>query len=145
MLTMLTTKLLATVSITAILLHHVFFKRVEVDRRPVSLAALFAAAYFVTAAGFWHVREDDESLVCMLASAGLTWSCFVFSLWTSMLVYRAFFHPLHKFPGPFGAKLTKLWTLRKVIQSGLRWYQVLDELHEQYGDYVRTGQTEPSL
>ncbi|KKA24572.1 Benzoate 4-monooxygenase cytochrome P450 [Rasamsonia emersonii CBS 393.64] len=139
---MLTIQLLATVSITAVLLHHVFFKRVEVDRRPVSLAAIFVAAYFATAAALWRVRDDDEGLVCVLACAGLIWSCFVVSLWTSMLVYRAFFHPLHKFPGPFGAKLSKLWTLRKVVQSKLRWYQVLDELHEKYGDYVRTGPRE---
>lgn len=46
---------------------------------------------------------------------------------------------LHYFLGPFGAKISKFWALGKLIQSKAKWYQVLDQLHSKYGDYVRTG------
>jgi hypothetical protein len=66
-------------------------------------------------------------------------SCAVVSLWTNMLIYRAFFHPLNKFPGPFGAKLTKFWGFGKVIGSKIQYFKVAGKLQEQYGDYVRAG------
>jgi hypothetical protein len=53
--------------------------------------------------------------------------------------YRAFFHPLNDFPGPFGAKLSKLWAMGKVVQSNIKWYKVLEKLHVEYGDFVRVG------
>lgn len=65
-------------------------------------------------------------------------SSFFLTLTASILTYRAFFHRLRHFPGPFLAKLSKLWA---VFQSAkrLQYHQKLEELHKQYGDVVRTG------
>ena len=79
---------------------------------------------------------DFPVLKAALFAVVAFWSS-VGSLWTSMLIYRAFFHRLHKFPGPFGAKLTKLWHSK--VASNYKWYKDLDQLHTQYGEYVRTG------
>lgn len=60
------------------------------------------------------------------------------SLWTSILIYRSTsFHRLYSYPGPFSWRITKLaqaWHNRH-----LRGMDVLDKLHQSYGDYVRTG------
>ncbi|KAF2707633.1 putative benzoate 4-monooxygenase cytochrome P450 [Pleomassaria siparia CBS 279.74] len=66
-------------------------------------------------------------------------------IFTSTLVYRAFFHPLRQFPGPTGAKLSKFWTLWKVYKADQRWYLQVPELHKKYGDYVRTGPRELTI
>lgn len=44
-----------------------------------------------------------------VSSASLILSSYLAALFTSMTVYRVFFHPLRKFPGPFIAKITRLY------------------------------------
>lgn len=101
---------------------------------------LFAAPTLLTVG---LVRLGELSLAsAAFTSAALTISYLV-SLWTSMLVYRAFFHRLHAFPGPPGAKLTKFW---HVLQLGkCDNYKRLDKWHAAYGDYVRIGPNELSI
>ncbi len=59
------------------------------------------------------------------------------ALFSSMTVYRIFFHRLRKFPGPPVAAITKLWHVSKILD--LKQYLMLDKLRESYGDFVRTG------
>jgi hypothetical protein len=67
----------------------------------------------------------------------VTWWAYVASVWMSMFVYRAFFHRLGGYPGPFFARLSKLWFVSKL--GKLDNYKQLDKLHARYGPYVRTG------
>ena len=65
-------------------------------------------------------------------------SSYASSIFASMLVYRFFFHRLKYFPGPFLARTSKLyhaWQVRKSDQ-----YIFLEQLHQKYGDFVRTGE-----
>ena len=64
------------------------------------------------------------------------WS-FTLSLWTSMLIYRGFFHRLHAFPGPVGAKYSKFW--HTFAAADMHWYKTINALHKEHGDFVRTG------
>ena len=59
------------------------------------------------------------------------------ALYTSIILFRLFFHPLSKFPGPAFAKVTKFWHVSKVLDS--KNYLLLEKLYQQYGDIVRTG------
>ena len=59
------------------------------------------------------------------------------TLFTSITIYRAFCHRLHKFPGPFMAKVTKLWNVIMAMDSTN--FRLMDSLYHQYGDFVRTG------
>lgn len=53
------------------------------------------------------------------------------------VIYRRFFHPLAKFPGPFWASVTDVWNVREWI-SGQQPYR-LTALHGRYGPIVRYG------
>ena len=67
-------------------------------------------------------------------------STYSISLLLSITIYRTRFHRLRNFPGPFGAKVTKLWHVWKTRDS--KNYKLMEELHQKYGDFVRTGQFE---
>ena len=60
------------------------------------------------------------------------------SLFASMVVYRCLFHPLRTFPGPLGARVSKLWHAYHIQDS--KSHLLLDKLHQDYGDFVRTGE-----
>jgi tryprostatin B 6-hydroxylase len=65
-----------------------------------------------------------------------TWA-YLLGLWTSMIIYRIFFHPLRSWPGPFMARITqfhRVYSVRKLDQ-----FRYLQELHQKYGDFVRVG------
>ncbi|POS71640.1 hypothetical protein DHEL01_v209965 [Diaporthe helianthi] len=48
----------------------------------------------------------------------------------TLCIYRRFFHPLAKFPGPVAASLTEIWKWRSIL-SGRHPFD-LQELHEKY-------------
>ncbi|KAI9375056.1 hypothetical protein BJX61DRAFT_495481 [Aspergillus egyptiacus] len=75
----------------------------------------------------------------VLASVG-----FNTGLTTSIILHRAFFHYLHRFPGPWMARVTRLST---VMQSWERtqYHRELEKMHRQYGDFVCTGPREISI
>ncbi|KAI1381207.1 benzoate 4-monooxygenase cytochrome P450 [Hypoxylon crocopeplum] len=66
-----------------------------------------------------------------------------FGLFSSISIYRLFFHRLKGFPGPRIAALTKLWHVYKCRHS--RNHLELDTLHKQYGTFVRTGPEEITI
>ena len=70
-------------------------------------------------------------------------SCFLGGLYTSLIVYRAFFHPLNSFPGPYGARLSNFW-LSAQLKDG-QAYRKVAELHAEYGDFVRVGSSDLSI
>jgi len=79
----------------------------------------------------------DASAVSATITTG-----FFAGLFSSMLIYRMLFHRLGKFPGPFGARLSKFW---HIVQLGnCDNYKRLDRWHHQYGEYVRIGPSELS-
>lgn len=129
--------LFVTVALSGILAHHVFFKRFEIDTHPLLIFVLFLGGPSISSfvlRTYTTTYAESASLIGFLLVL-----CFLLSLWASILGYRAFFHPLRKFPGPFYAKLTKFWALSQAAKTHLKWYQVDHKLHLKYGDYVRTG------
>ena len=65
------------------------------------------------------------------------------TLFFSTSVYRLLFHRLRHFPGPFLAKLTKLYHASQIRNSDQ--YLFMERLHRKYGDFVRTGKISPSV
>ena len=75
---------------------------------------------------------QENTPVCLLFSI-----TYLVTLFSSIIVYRLFFSPLRGFPGPKIAAATKLWHVFKV-RDGTN-FKFLEEMREQYGDFVRTG------
>ena len=78
-----------------------------------------------------------------LISLRFTFVCFCiynFTLFTSISVYRQFFHRLRNFPGPHLARITKFWHVYHCLNS--QNHLLLDDLHNKYGRFVRTGPEE---
>lgn len=63
---------------------------------------------------------------------------YIISLFASILIYRLFFHPLRHFPGPRLAAASKLWHIFKCREC--KNFRVLEDMHHQYGQFVRTGE-----
>jgi cytochrome P450 len=61
----------------------------------------------------------------------------VFSYFASLAVYRLFFHPLSKYPGPWIAKITPWYDVYYAYKGDK--HLLFHQLHEQYGDFVRYG------
>lgn len=67
------------------------------------------------------------------ATLGAYWT----AIFTSITIYRVFFHRLRRFPGPLLAKTSKLYNAyRTTRENNFRW---LARLHNEYGSIVRTG------
>lgn len=121
------------------------FANLDIDKYPFPiLGTVFSIQWIIAlglqySGGIYHTFWAAQSIALLTVTVGLI------SLWANTLIYRAFFHPLNRFPGPYGAKLSKLWVLNKVVQSDLKLYQVADKLQKTYGDYVRTGPWELTI
>ena len=128
----------AVASGLGVLTHLGYFIRGEHHTQGIYILTTAALFPWISLYSLWHYA-DFSVLRAAAYSFAIEWS-FVISLWTSMLVYRIFFHPLKKFPGPLMAKPSKLW--HSIQASKLRWYKDAWDLHAQYGEYVRTGMSD---
>ncbi|OLL23908.1 Benzoate 4-monooxygenase, partial [Neolecta irregularis DAH-3] len=61
----------------------------------------------------------------------------------SLAIYRIFFHPLAKFPGPFLAKVTPLFHTYLAIRGDRHLF--FEKYHKKYGDIFRMGPNELSI
>lgn len=115
--------------------HHAYFIRGEhlLNIPPILSSALLIYIVSIAFRSTVLHRPVVESAVTVTS----LYAAFAGGLWSSILIYRVWFHPLHRFPGPFGLKLSKfyhLWSIR-----GLDQYRWLDALHKAYGPVVRVG------
>ena len=115
---------------------HVFYFRVgEHHMYPV----VYIQAFFAICVGsvlylsnFGGVpREEAISTISTLACSWLA------GVYSSLVVYRLFLHPLNGFPGPWQARIGNLWLSSKL--SNLDGYYLIDGFHKKYGKYVRVG------
>lgn len=117
-----------------VFLEVVVFSRHEWDRRAPRAAFAFCllfASVFITLKAFYGYSYFKSMLhSSVLASVLLT------GLFSSMIAYRLFFHPLKRFPGPLAARVTALWVVKENIPD-LLFYRKLRTLHQKYDDFVR--------
>ncbi|KAF1840748.1 cytochrome P450 [Cucurbitaria berberidis CBS 394.84] len=119
--------------LSAITLHELVLRRVEVDHLALPLIVTSSTIYWalVYYIGFF--------------SATVVTASFWIPLWLYIATYRAFFHPLKDYPGPLGAKLSSWWAVKQTWASNFHYHRVQQQLQKEYGDYVRTGPRELSI
>lgn len=125
-----------------VVLHLVAFRHGEWDLYTPHLLA--SAAIFDGIATFGLTRLSGGDSTSMLQSFGTVSSLFAVCLggiFTSILVYRALFHRLSRFPGPFFARLSNFYVTSLSVKK-FHLFEEIKELHEKYGDIVRVGQLE---
>ena len=141
--------------VCGIVLHHAAFRRGEWDMYGKSLITSTALLYTVTTAfvAIYGLADngyvyDNATSTASLPRASYTVSMLflvVFTgLFSSILIYRAFFHRLCRFPGPFSARLSNAYLTWKYCRSR-RLDLDVQRLHQKYGDVVRVGPRELSI
>lgn len=80
---------------------------------------------------------SSDGLVPGILASWAVCGSYLAALFTSMTVYRVFFHRLSRFPGPFPAKVSKMYSLW-LARNG-KTYQEIVDICDKYGDIVRTG------
>lgn len=118
-----------------VLAHHGIFIRGEWHMKVPEVIASHIALITVV---FCLLARHYGSLGIAITALELTCSCYFFALFTSMTIYRLFFHATSHFPGPKLAAITKLWHVFHTLDS--RNYLFLQKLHAEYGPFVRTGE-----
>jgi tryprostatin B 6-hydroxylase len=92
---------------------------------------------------FLNIYVAKETLGNAFVKSTQVAICYLIGLYVSLLVYRAFFHPLNRFPGPFGNKLGNLWFSTKLGNADA--YKKVLNLHKKYGPFVRVGSSDLSI
>lgn len=139
--------LITKVGVTAyfaigILLHLSLFRHGEWDAHSFTLLKVAAVVQCIL--GLFVHNVFHESLAASAQHVALWAGAAAAGLYTSMLVYRAFFHRLRQFPGPFLARLSTFYMTYLCFQRG-QIYRDVQAMHDKYGDWVRLGPTEISI
>ena len=134
-------QLLPIIAAAAGLLSHVcYFNRGEHHFYGIRYLQAFIATFVLAVLALYQQGKTlDEALTQVIPIS----SCYLAGLYASLIVYRAIFHPLNKFPGPFGARISKLWLSARLKDADA--YRKVHMLHEQYGDFVRVGSSDLSI
>ncbi|KAH8901372.1 cytochrome P450 [Thozetella sp. PMI_491] len=105
---------------------------------------LFYTYSFLTLTLFvFQYRYLEHELAVSVQTTWLLTTSYATGLFTSIIIYRKFFHRLRHFPGPWMAGATKFWHVWQ-CRTG-RNYLVIEELHRKYGPVIRTGPEELTI
>ena len=130
----LTTSLAA--SAVGVASHLGYFIHGEHHRQSARYMAVFAMAPVLLFFALLRYTDNASwSDVAKITSVA-TFSYFT-SLITSIFIYRGFFHPLRKFPGPFSYRFSKLVQVANIAKDSNNYIQA-EELRRKYGDIVRS-------
>ena len=123
-------------AVSGALSHLLYFRKGEhIKASPVYVvcaliapAAIFLVLLFAYETTIWHSCR---------VTAAVYWSL-LGGLFISMALYRALFHPLSQYPGPFIARITQFWLPVQVAgRINSAWF--IDALHQKHGEYFRLG------
>ena len=115
--------------------HALYFNRGEHHLWATTYIQLFVASFVASVVALTKLYNFSVS-AAFLSTLAVS-SSYLIGTWTSLIIYRAYFSPLNKFPGPWQAKISGLWIMSKL--SAKDGYLQFEALHEKYGKYVRIG------
>ncbi len=134
--------LLLPVSFTAgVLSHLLFYKHGERHLFPFRYVQFYLLLLAILTVARSHYLSVPTSQA-LKSSCGLSGIYFL-GLYSSLIIYRLFFNPLNRFPGPYFARLTKFHHV--VRNKNLDGHHKLLELHQKHGQFVRIGPNDLSI
>lgn len=116
--------------------HHLIFRPFEVDGYAWQILFIFVGSIAILIIA--HTQIGGYGIVLATCRTLLISNAYNTGVAISVLTYRAFFHPLNRFPGPAMAKLSRFYAMRNAAKS-VKAFEDIQKLHEQYGDIVRVG------
>ena len=122
-------------AVTGLVSHLTYFIHGEHHMNAPILGRLYLGVFIMIYILELLVRDCSYSTA--MKNASIVLGSYTIVLFGSITIYRIHFHQLRSFPGPYGAKLSKLWHSWKTRHSTN--YLLLEELHQKYGTFVRTG------
>ncbi|KAF7197855.1 Cytochrome P450 monooxygenase [Pseudocercospora fuligena] len=120
----------ALLAVAAGIASHVFYFRIGEHHM---YGVRYAQALLATCIGstIYLTNAVGYSLPSAARTVGALAVCWLVGVYSSLIVYRLFLHPLRKFPGPFGARFGMLWFTTQL--GKLDGYYQIHEFHKKYG------------
>lgn len=118
-----------------VLSHVVYFIRREHHKYTLQYIQALSASIpvcILLLTRFWHLGFGQAAYLAIALLGS-----YLVALWTSMIIYRAFFHRLNDFPGPWYLRLSKLSSF--IALWKMDSFRKSDSWHRRYGNFVRTG------
>lgn len=110
---------------------------------------LYSSRYVLTAITAFAISSIVQFYLFQLSSRDAVLRSLVIAtsyfggLYSSLLIYRILFHPLRKFSGPLGCKVSSAWFATYVSRQDA--FRQFLKLHNKYGPYVRIGSNDLSI
>ncbi|KAI0427569.1 cytochrome P450 [Xylaria sp. FL1042] len=127
-------------ALLGILSHLAFFIRGEWHMRVPALIASYSIFTIFLLYAEYSVVGDFSTSIKVVRDSILSYAG---SLFTSIIIYRRYFHRLRAFPGPPFASITKFWHLWKSF--GGKNHLLIEQLSRRYGSIIRTGPEELTI
>jgi len=121
---------------SGVLVHLGIFRVGEWDVETPKIVASYISVATIALFVSGNLQPHDYFMGVWAVAQGLTYH--IAGIFTSMLIYRAFFHRLARYPGPFAARLSNFWITSRSMKK-LHLYEEVQQLHRAFGDYVRVG------
>lgn len=112
-----------------------FFNRGEHFLFPQRYLQVFGIT--VLAGAIFLSQSANLAFKTALAQTSALGGIYLAAVYINCAIYRLFFNPLNKIPGPYLCRLTKFAFV--VRNRKLNSHHVLKKLHDQYGPFVRLG------
>lgn len=120
--------------------HVCYFNKGEHHLYGAMYVQVFTAAFVAAVVA---LNQQGQSLGEAIAQVTPVAVFYLAGLFTSLIAYRSLLHSLNKFPGPFGARISRFW-LSAQLKDGDA-FRKIQKLHEEHGDFVRVGPSELSI
>lgn len=115
---------------------HLSIRTIEIDYRIWRLLGVYIVLWAALTGVYLNVH--NLPLLQAIKLSSLAGSCFNADLTVSITVYRLFFRRLRRFPGPWGAKLSRFYNVWLAFESR-QYYLEVEDMHRKNGDFVLTG------
>ncbi|KAF4468469.1 benzoate 4-monooxygenase cytochrome [Fusarium albosuccineum] len=132
----------AAVSFLTGVVAHITIRPFEIDSKAWAIVFSYLGVLVTTFLGYVCVPKFAVTQAVIRTAA--VSNTFNLGLVSSILIYRAFFHRLHRFPGPFLAKLSRFYAMKNAAKN-LKANGKIQGLHEKYGDFVRVETEEEGV